>query len=265
MLVFTIICYNYHNRGVYMESINFKNGILIHESKAYNLNHLFFQDFSEFIISTPNNDFNKYKILIYFDNLNFKAENVDIDELITGRLVKKMDKIYREIPNSICVIPTISKKEFNEINEENDNKPYNKLLKDLDKVVTYAYWSIKNNLIFEDTMNVDPQIGIIRQSEEDIKFIWWLELQGNKKYKQVEIASPNKKEIIEDNTTLENTPITQTTEVKSPPSRRQAMKRTRKPKGDGIHSTGYSNMAFIVLVLTISMLMGIGLAVLILK
>lgn len=252
-----------------MESINFKNGILIHKNEAYNLYHLYLKDLTEFIISTPNNDFNKYKLLIYFDNLNFKNENIDTDELITGRLVKKMDIIYSQSPNSICVIPTISKKEFNDINQENDDRPYNKLLKDLDKIVNYAYWSIKNNLIFEDTMHIDPQIGIIKQTEGDIKFIWWLELRGNKKYKQVVIESPKQKEITE-KPSLENlqkitiTPVTQNVLVKSPP-RRQTMKRTRKPKGDGIHSTGYSNMAFIIMVLTISLLMGIGLAVLILK
>ena len=250
-----------------MESINFKNGILIHKNDAYSLNHLFFQDFSEFIISTPNKDFNKYKLLIYFDNLNFKTQNIDTDELITGKITEKMDNIYNQVPNAICVIPTISKKEFDEANEINDDKPYKKLLKDIDKVVNYAYWSIKNNLIFEDTMNVDPQVGIIKRTDEDIKFIWWLELHGNKKYKQVTIEKPKKedKKPSESNQVSTLNPAVETLELKSPPPRRKTMRRTGTPKGDGVHSTGYSNMAFVIMVLTISLLMGIGLAVLILK
>ena len=251
-----------------MESINFKNGLLIHKTAAYNLNHLFFQDFPEFIIATPNIDFKKYKMLIFFDNLNFKTQNIDTDEAITGKIAEKIDKIYEQIPNAICIIPAISKKDFDEANEINDDKPYTKLRKSLDEFVNYAYWSVKKNLIFEDTMNVDSQIGIIKQTEEDIKFIWWLELAGNKKYKQVIIEKPKKKEvkpIQENEASIKPIAPVPTPPPNSSPSRRKTIRRTGRPKGDGVHSTGYSNMAFVIMVLTISLLMGMGLALLILK
>ena len=130
-----------------METIGFKNGILIEHKDKYSLYHMFFADFSEFIISIPNEDCQNYKLLIYFDNINFKAENIDTDELVKQTVSKKLDKIYSQFPNTICIIPTLSLKEFNETTSENDDKPYQRLLKQLDKIINYAYWTIKNNLL----------------------------------------------------------------------------------------------------------------------
>ena len=256
-----------------MESINFKNGIRIQSKTAYNLYHMYFEDFSELIIALPNKDFNQYKLLLYFTDKKYKSENIDTDELVAQNLSDKLDKIYATSANAICIVPTILKKEFDEVIAENDDRLYKRLIKNLDKVVNYAYWSIKNNLIFEDTMNVDEHVYIVKQDDEDIKLFWWLELQGNKKYKQITLEETKVKE-----TPVETPPVVkeeaptveflqeEPTVTKGPPPRRQTMRKTRsKPSGDGVHSTGYSNMAFIILVLTISMLMGIGLAVLILK
>ena len=53
--------------------------------------------------------------------------------------------------------------------------------------------------------------------------------------------------------------------VFEPPKDIPSSKKKRKPSGDGIHSTGYSNLAFIITVLIVSLVMGIGLAYLILR
>ena len=247
-----------------MESINFKNGILIQSNEAYNLYHLFFSDLSEFIMATPTTYAKKYQMIIYFNNINFKAEHINPDDIITPKIGKNLNKLYENYPNAICVIPTISKREFDEILDENDDKSYARLMARLKKVMNYAYWSIKNNLIFEDTMDVLEQISIIKQSEEDVKFFWWLELQGIKTYKQISIEKP-KMELYVPTTKEEK--VKKEPEINpTPPPRRHDMSRTKKrPRGDGVHSTGYSNMAFMIMVLTISLLMGLGLAILILK
>ena len=254
-----------------MENINFKNGILIQNNDAYNLYHMFFRDLSEFIMTTPKKDSKKYKIIIYFNNINFKSENIDPGDLITPKISTNIAKIYEDNPNAICIIPSMSKREFNDILAENDDRSYKRLLDQLDKTINYAYWSIKENLIFTDTLDIEERINIVKQSEEDVKFFWWLELNkaktNQKIYQQITIEKPqmelfipgvadNKKEV----------PVeTKQEEVKTLP-RRQTMTRTKKrPKGDGIHSTGYSNMAFMIMVLSISLLMGLGLAILILK
>ena len=252
-----------------MESINFKNGIRIQSKEAYNLYHLYFEDFSEIIIATPNKDFNQYKLLLHFSDKKYKSENIDTDELAVQDLSDKMDKVYTETSNAICIIPTILKKEFDEVIAENDDRLYKKLIQKLDKIVNYAYWSIRNGLIFEDTMKVDDHVYIVKQSDEDIKLFWWLELHGNNKYKQITIGKPkvpNRKDNSQEELfKVVPDPITPTVTT-GPPPRRHNMRRTRsKPKGDGVHSTGYSNMAFIILVLLISTMMGLGLAVLILK
>ena len=349
-----------------MENINIKNGIPINKTKTYCMYHMYFPDTTEFFMCIPSKSYELYKIIIDITDIDFDEKDIDIDDIVAGKLSDKADSAYDEYPNCIYIIPKITAKELNDALEENDDRLYKRLLKKIEQHRNNAYWSLANAAIFEDAIHVESQINILKQSDEDIKLFWWLDLKNIKGYKQIElhqrIVLPKEKtkKIIEAEKELkqeaeleelnkkaelklkkveeeeknkkielklakakkeieeelikeelnkkaelklkkeENEMLNKKAEEKlqkinkinaikeemkkikeeeasrtyreitnvivfEPPKDIPKNKRKRIPTGDGIHSTGYSNLAFILTVLVVSLVMGIGLAYLILR
>lgn len=302
-----------------MESINIKNGIPIHKTKDYCMYHMYFPDNSEFFMCIPNRPYELYKVIVDITDIDFNIDDIDIDDIVSGKLSNKTDIAYDEYPNCIYIIPKITIEELNDALTENDDRLYKRLLKKIEKHRNNAYWSLANAAIFEDEIHVESQINILKQSDDDVKLFWWLDLNNILGYKQIELhdrltkkrekmkaaeeAVRIEKEVEELNRKaeqkLEKIEIEELNRkaedklkkinaikdelrriaeeeasktyreitnviVFEPP--KDLPKKTKKtPTGDGVHSTGYSNLGFIITVLIVSSILGICLAYLILR
>ena len=233
-------------------NINIKNGITIYKNNTYKMYHMYFPNTLEFFMCIPNNTYNSYKMIIDFSEIDFTNEDINIDDLVSASFSEKINKVYEKFPTSIYIISQIPLSEFNDAINENDDRLY-KLL--LDKIITCknnAYWSLVNASIFEDDIKIEKEINIMKQSNEDVKLFWWLDINNIKGYKQIELFDKPKIEL------PEFVPITVNNNIKPPEDK-------KIPIGDEIHSTGYSNISFIITVLIISGIMGTCLAYLILR
>ena len=239
-----------------MDNLYIKNGIIISKTDTYSTYHIYLPDGSDFFICIPNKTHEKYKMLFDFTNINFKTEN--IDSKINTSYSKKIDKIYEKYPNSIYIISPITLKEFNDALEENDDRLYKRLIGRIETYRNSAYWSLANASIFEDDINVEPQTNIIKQGKEDVKLFWYLDINNINDYKQIDLNPP--KVIPKPKVDLT---FSQEQDVIFVPNKEENKK--CPPQGDGIHSTGYSNIAFIITVLVISLMMGTCLAYLIIR
>ena len=302
-----------------MESINIKNGIPIYKTKDYCMYHMYFPDTSEFFMCIPNNYYDLYKVIIDITDIDFNQNAIDIDDIVSGKMSNKTDIAYDEYPNCIYIIPKISLQELNDALEENDDRLYKRLLKKIEHHRNNAYWSLANAAIFEDEIHVESQINILKQSDDDVKLFWWIDLNNITGYKQIElhdrltkkrekmkaaeeavkmeqeiealnkkaeeklekteIEALNKKaeeklqkinaikehlrKLAEEEANKTYREITNV--IVFEPPKDVPKTKTRKPSGDGIHSTGYSNLAFIITVLMLSFMMGTCLAYLILR
>ena len=302
-----------------MESINIKNGIPINKTKDYCMYHMYFPDTSEFFMCIPNNYYGLYKVIVDITDIDFNQNAIDIDDIVSGKMSNKTDIAYDEYPNCIYIIPKISLQELNDALEENDDRLYKRLLKKIEHHRNNAYWSLANAAIFEDEIHVESQINILKQSDDDVKLFWWIDLNNITGYKQIElhdrltkkrekmkaaeeavkmeqeieelnkkaeeklekaeIEALNKKaeeklkrinaikehlrKLAEEEASKTYREITNV--IVFEPPKDVSKTKTKKPTGDGIHSTGYSNLAFIITVLMISFMMGTCLAYLILR
>lgn len=302
-----------------MESINIKNGIPIYKTKDYCMYHMYFPDTSEFFMCIPNNYYDLYKVIIDITDIDFNQSAIDIDDIVSGKMSNKTDIAYDEYPNCIYIIPKISLQELNDALEENDDRLYKRLLKKIEHHRNNAYWSLANAAIFEDEIHVESQINILKQSDDDVKLFWWIDLNNITGYKQIELhdkltkkrekmkaaeeAVKMEQEIEELNKKAEEKLEKAEIEALNKKAEQKLQKinaikehlrklaeeeanktyreitnvivfeppkdvpktKTRKPSDDGIHSTGYSNLAFIITVLMLSFMMGTCLAYLILR
>lgn len=179
-----------------MENINIKNGVPIINSNTYCMYHMYLPDTTDFFMSIPTETFKTYKMIIDFANIDFKSNGINIDDKIKNKYSFNLEVAYEEYPNCIYVlIPKKVLKEFNDAINENDDRLYELLLEKLNKYKNYAYWSIANVAVFEDSISVEPEVNIIKQSEEDKKLFWWFDIKGIKGFKQIELHE-NTKEIV---------------------------------------------------------------------
>ena len=234
-----------------MNNINIKNGIIINKNNTYRMYHMYFPNTLEFFMCIPNDTYNSYKMIIDFTDIDLTNEDINIDDLIYASFSEKVNKVYDKFPTSIYIISNIPLSEFNDAINDNDNRLYKLLLEKIITCKNNAYWSLANASIFEDDIKIENEINIMKQSDEDVKLFWWLDINNIKGYKQIELFDKPKIEL------PQYVPIT----VNSIPIKEDK----KTPIGDEIHSTGYSNIGFIITVLIISGIMGTCLAYLILR
>ena len=245
-----------------MDNLYIKNGIIISKANTYSMYHMYLPDASDFFMCIPKEIHKKYKFVLDFASFKFDSE--DIDNKIKEVYLKKADKLYDKFPNSIYIISPISLKEFNDALEENDDRLYKRLLGRIETYRNDTYWSLANASVFEDAISVEPQINIIKQGKDDVKLFWYLDINNIPNYKQIDLNPPPKAppkpkaNVVFDD---EKEVFIPKVEVPAPKSQ----KKNTTPKGDGVHSAGYSNLAFIITVLVISLMMGICLAYLIIR
>ena len=111
--------------------------------------------------------------------------NINEDELIK-EIRKISDSVNVSYPNGIYVLPIISPTLYEEATKENDDRLYNKLLNNIIQPITFNVYS----LLSAQSMRVSQTIKMIKQNDEDNKFVSWLSLKlGNTFIKEITFDS----------------------------------------------------------------------------
>lgn len=134
---------------------------------------------------------NTYYICIPAYNCNFYHifmgfSQKDLNNLAEEELIQEIRKISDSInysyPNGIYVLPIISSKLYQEATKENDDRLYNKLLNNIIQPITFNIYS----LLSSQNMRVSQTIKMIKQNDEDNKFVGWLSIKlGNAFIKEI--------------------------------------------------------------------------------
>ena len=101
----------------------------------------------------------------------------DLINLPEEELIKEIrtisDSVNFSYPNGIYVLPIISPKLYQEATSENDDRLYNKLLNTIIQPVTFNIYS----LLSSQNTRVSQTIKMIKQNDNDTKFVGWLSIK----------------------------------------------------------------------------------------
>ena len=242
-----------------------KSGTLYSFNNRYSIYELSNNNIT-YYLSMPNNDINNYKIYLGFPVIETKDAS---KETITMEIKNIMDIIHTTNPNGIYVYCNIPRNELVEAANDNDSLLYERLLNKVSLITSDSYKVINEN----NNVSIDSVIYLVKQTDEDTKFINWLEV---KLYGFVNGISINKLKQTYDNYLFNNT----NEQVFSGSSdgsgngprglsggggtdtltnNNTKVKKLIKP----IPKHGYTSFTFIILVLSI--MIGIGIAYLFIK
>ena len=128
-----------------------------------------------------------------------ELQTLNEEELIQ-EIRRISDSVHIAYPNGIYVLPIINYAFYEEAAKENDNRLYNQLLNKVIQPVTYSVYSLLNN----QDMRVSQTIKMIKQNDNDNKFVSWLFLK---------LGSTFIKEITFDNTIKPEEPEKEVIEI----------------------------------------------------
>ena len=234
-----------------------KNGIKVSRFDDYIVYQMYTDDATEYYMCTPTNKQDKYKMIIDFPEEYYKAllQNETVSE------IKRIcDSLYSKNNGYIYILTNVTTYELNEANTENDGHAYATLLKQLQKYTFDAYKSLTAN---GGDIYIDTVIDIVMQTDDDKKFIDWLDINLNGYFNGVNLNHKN--EFV-----TQNNDDSGWTTLGGPSSNDADKTNTKSnvktkvlvPSGN---KHGFSNFAFIVLLLFIAIIMGVGFSLLLFK
>lgn len=211
-----------------MEVINIKNGVLLGYTRNYSIYEMYTEDMSTYYMCIANYDTNRFETIIdfpeeYFNSLRNEEKLEDI-----GRTC---NSLYSDNHPYIYILPNITTYDISEAEIENDNHAYEVLLRKLQKYTYSIYKSITNN---NENITIDSTIQFIVDTEEDRKFIDWLEINLNSYVKPRYLDRKKAKEITNDSKQVEE---------KNQIVKEESNVKTRKLVPD---NRGFSSIGFIV-------------------
>lgn len=235
--------------------INIKNGIKVTNSDNYTIYQMYTDDAQEYYMCTPNKIYDSYKMVIDFPEEYYKSL---LPNDIINEITKTCNSLYKNNEGYIYVLTNVTNYELNEAKTDNDNHAYSILLRKIQKYTYNAYHAISNQV------PIDTVIGIIIQTDDDLKFINWLEINLNGLFTGIRLNNSLQAINTQDNdnsgwTTLSgpsngNVSLTNT-------KSNGKVKKLVPPKS--MH--GFSSVFFMITVLMISLTISLILSILILK
>ena len=224
-----------------------KNGIMIANTDKYNIYQVYTDDASEYYLSTPIQDSNKYKMVIDFPEEYYKS-------LLSGDIVNeikgKCDKLYEKNNNYIYILSNVTTYDLKQALEENDNHAYAVLLKKLQKYTYNAYKVITAN----NQVDIDQVIDIVTETDEDKKFMDWLDVNLSGLFNGISLNTITNVNDSEDTgwTTLSG-PGGESESIDKANTKQTVKVKTLVPLGN---KHGYSNIIFMIMLLGISLALG---------
>lgn len=248
-----------------MATVNEANPI--YNKDGYKIYELYSFEAFIYYLCMPDDNYDMYTIYLGFPKQEFEGANKD--EIIT-ELREAYGVISKSNSNGIYLVPAISRRELAEAALENDNNAYAKIKDELNSV-TYAASHI---ISASNDCLLDQTITAVKQTDDDTKFIIWLETNYPSFVKGVRlenIMSPislEGEEMMMTGTTdsgwttyggRSDVSLGNDHSVINTKNNHLA-KKLAPPK-----SHGFSSMAFIVLVLMLSLILSVELAYYLIK
>lgn len=226
-------------------------------------------------ISDLDND--NYQLFIGFTEKDLNS--LPKEEIIME--IRKISQLINSVNSSgIYVLPVISPLELEQAASENDDKKFNDLMtQKIQPITNEIYTRLKSK-----NKNLHYVINMVKQNDTDRKFIDWLDmklmrdgidyiqdieyekLKENYQRNQKVVSLDREVALAQDNVhTSGIKPIDRTYEnIEAPSKSNQLVRRLVKPNQQ-VNSSGFSNIGFIVIVLTIALVLGIAISYLIIK
>lgn len=214
-------------------------------------------DYDTYYLCVPNNTSNFYHLFIGFSMLNLK----ELEQEDLYKEIRKIgDSLNASYKNAVYILPIIDIDILKEAVIENDDRLYNKLLNNYIQPITADIHSkFLNSKIYFSHI-----IKFIRQNDQDSKIISWISMKLGSDYVR-EITFDITKDNSDDNTQVkEEIPeVTIDHEMDD-----IWIKKQEEMIDDDLKpaiSFGFSSLSFILMVLTISLVLGTILGYMILK
>lgn len=236
-----------------------KNGIKIAIYDNYIIYQMYTDDAEEYYMCTPTKKQDNYKMIIDFPEDYYQSllPNEKIEE------IKKIcDSLYSKNNSYIYVLTNVTTYELNEAKTENDEHAYSMLLKRLQKYTYNAYKAIVSS---NDETKIDPVIDVVIETNDDKKFIAWLDINLNGYFDGITINVQDKNVTKDNNDTSLTTlsgPSNGTTETtKNNTKSNTNIKKLVPPS----NKHGFINFLSIILMSSIAIIIGISLGLIILN
>lgn len=212
-----------------------------------------------YYLCVPNNEHKFYHVFLGFSLRNL--EELSYEKIII-EIRKISDSVYASYKNSIYVLPIINPALLEEVALENDDRGYNKILKKYIQPITFSVY----NKLLQKNYRVSQIIKLIKQNDVDKKIVGWLSMKlGDNFVKEIlfednDVFTTIPIEVV-NSSTIEDISVDYHNDDIWIKNEEKKISNSLKPA----FSPGFSNLSFIILVLTISVGFGIILGYLILK
>lgn len=214
-----------------------------------------------YYLCIPNNDNNFYHVFMGF---TFKDLTLLSQEELFFEIRKISDSINAIYKNGVYVLPIIEPTLLEEVTSENDDRGYNRLLRNFIQPITLSVYS----KLISKNKRVSQIIKMIKQNDKDKKLVGWLSMKlGNNFIKEITFEIQDKIDV--DNSIKEDNFI-DTANISA--INYQVDDIWLKQEEDKISSSlkpafspGFSALKFLLMVLGISLVFGVILGYLIMK
>lgn len=213
-----------------------------------------------YYLCIPNNNEIEYEI---FCGLN--KDNIPNDEIVNN-VCNIYDKITKDKKNIIYVGTIIEIANLMEAASDNDGKLYNILLDRIHQTVKHAY----ENIIKEKLAAISNIITMVKQDEDDTKFINWLESNMPSLIHSVSLRSNNYFDATDTTTEI---PIIDTSDnsggaaLTGGPSDGELAqnKGFAKKKVPPKNNHGFGNIVLVIIVLMLALVVGVAVAYILIR
>ena len=235
------------------------------DNNIYSNNPLFtmyvFHDDITYYLSIPKEEYKEYEIFVSFPSKDINSLNGK-DKAEEIRRIN--DMLIRIKPNTIYLLCCLSRNEIEEFASYNDNKTnlYKRLQHKFLKVLSKSFDELKNKTI-------KFPISLIKQDEFDSKFIDWLEINMNSYLKSSKLLEIKQAyyDLIFNETTVFN-PIDSssgTSNTKSDSPSTVSKENIKVKKLVPPSQKGFTTIHAIYLTISLSLIIGISIAYLLIK
>lgn len=211
--------------------------------------------YDKYYLCFPNDTSRFYHLFVGFSSLDLTT----LDEENLYKEIRRIgDSLNHAYSNAIYILPIIKPKFLEDAALENDDLLYNKLLKKYIQPITSEIHSkFASNKIY-----VSQIIKFIKQSDNDKKFIGWLSMKLGDNYVR-EIIFEDKVDDVVDSKPIINNDIVTDYEIDDIWIKQQeeAVSDTLK----AAYSFGFSSLGFMIMIITISLVLGTIIAYMIIK
>ena len=216
-----------------MDNVIIKNGICVEKNDKYSIYQMYTDRGKEYYMCLPNNHLEKYEMVVDFKEDYY---SMLLEKDLHEEIKVTYDKLYEEQNNRIYILTNVTVNDLEEALENNDDHSYQVLLRNIQKYTRNAY-----KTLIDEFIEIDQTINIMIDTDNDKKFINWLDVNFPGYFKPLTTFSENKEEEL--NVAIET--IKEENEVKKKKKQKKSFKNKMRNK------KGFGNSLFISLLTVI--------------